>query len=328
MVGCRFGQAIGRALCGMASAFVLVIAVPSVGSADILVTAAPTSTYKPLDTQGDDDLWDLDHHYMFTWKIPSVDLKGGALVDSGGNVVAGAGATLTFQNMYNWNSDPNSLFMHLLDTASTLSCPSPPCTLSTFGASDSDPSGTYTAPNGSAVSWYTDDATTIVTGLNDNFVSNPTWMAPAGTSRTALDAQSFPGLGGSPVNGANPGPYKTGFAVLPASGPLVGGTWYYKQDGTKTTTSGTYNLYDYTYVFTNAQVQALAAYMAPGSAGGSAVAFGFDPDCHYWNDSIAFNVFTGTVPPPVIPEPSTLLLMGSGLLMAAKRYRRKTKLDA
>lgn len=37
--------------------------------------------------------------------------------------------------------------------------------------------------------------------------------------------------------------------------------------------------------------------------------FGFDPDCHYWNDGILLDITTKSV-----PEPSSLILLGVGLV--------------
>lgn len=49
--------------------------------------------------------------------------------------------------------------------------------------------------------------------------------------------------------------------------------------------------------------------------------FGIDPDCHYYNDGITFNITTTHE----APEPATLLLLGSGLLGLAGLARRRFK---
>lgn len=49
--------------------------------------------------------------------------------------------------------------------------------------------------------------------------------------------------------------------------------------------------------------------------------FGIDPDCHYYNDGITFNITTTHE----APEPATLLLLGSGLIGLAGLARRRFK---
>jgi PEP-CTERM motif len=63
---------------------------------------------------------------------------------------------------------------------------------------------------------------------------------------------------------------------------------------------------------------ALAAYSANGLFG-----FGFDPDCHYFNDGVQLKVETSTLS---VPEPGTMTLLGSALIglvgMGRKKFRK------
>ncbi len=73
---------------------------------------------------------------------------------------------------------------------------------------------------------------------------------------------------------------------------------------------------NFVYTFTADQLAVLSAYFLNGGD----IAFGFDPDCHFWNDGI---VFTMTTCPAPVPEPTTIALLGTGL--AGLYYSRKRK---
>jgi hypothetical protein len=74
---------------------------------------------------------------------------------------------------------------------------------------------------------------------------------------------------------------------------------------------------NYTYNFTTAQLATLAAFINASNN----IAFGFDPDCHYWNNGITFTYTTAAVAP--VPEPVSMLLLGTGLAGLYVRRRRR-----
>jgi hypothetical protein len=76
---------------------------------------------------------------------------------------------------------------------------------------------------------------------------------------------------------------------------------------------GQANKIDYTYVFTPAQLAILQSFIANNSN----LAFGFDPDCHYYNSGISFQITTVDS-----PEPGTSFLVGGCLLLAVPVLRR------
>jgi hypothetical protein len=73
---------------------------------------------------------------------------------------------------------------------------------------------------------------------------------------------------------------------------------------------------NYVLNLTNAQLSLLASYIANGSD----FAFGFDSDCHFWNNGITF---TFTTAPTATPEPATMLLLGSSLVGFGYFQRRR-----
>jgi hypothetical protein len=217
-------------------AALFMLGLPVTAFADTLTFQAPATAAN--DGNGGANQFDLDHHKAYTWRIDNVNVPANQTI---------TGATLTFRNISNWDTNPNMLFVHLLDSARF-----------------------------SNVNSFTDAAGTPVgvQDIQDNFAGslfNTNPLVTAGTGNTLLTSRSF------------------------------------------TTTPTTY-----VYTFTAAQVQALSAYIANGNN----LAFGFDPDCHFWNNGITFQM---TTTPNSVPEPTTLALLGTGIGGFLLKRRRKNQ---
>lgn len=57
---------------------------------------------------------------------------------------------------------------------------------------------------------------------------------------------------------------------------------------------------------------------------GNNISFGIDPDCHYYNDKATLTITTESPTSPS-PEPATMILVGSGLVMVVGAMRRKSR---
>ncbi len=105
------------------------------------------------------DMNDLDHHLVYTWRLDDISLNSMAITS----------ATLSFTNISNWDSNPNVLHLHLLDTAINPG----------VGSFIDDPTGGVP-----------------VTDLTDDFISaryhnDSRWLVKAGTADTFLADKSF-----------------------------------------------------------------------------------------------------------------------------------------
>lgn len=213
----------------------IVLGLPAIASADTITFQAPATA--PNAGNGGPNQFELDHHYAYTWRINNVDLTNKTLT----------GATLTFHHISNWDTNPNILFINLLDTAKNA------------GVNRFQDASFNEAPV---------PQSDFKNEFDDQHIGNNPLVAP-GTAHTLLTSHSF------------------------------------------TTTP-----VDFVYTFTADQLKILSAYFLNGKE----IAFGFDPDCHFWNNGITFSIQTTNSPTPT-PEPTTMALLGTGL--AGLYYRRR-----
>jgi hypothetical protein len=72
------------------------------------------------------------------------------------------------------------------------------------------------------------------------------------------------------------------------------------------------------YNFSAAQLAALTSYITNGGN----IAFGLDPDCHFYDTSIQFSM---TAAQNSVPEPSSIMLLGTFLFLSLGVLRRKLR---
>jgi hypothetical protein len=314
---------------------VTMLAVPRVASAALFTYSPPGGCSSPSTcaTGTTGDLNDLDHHYVYAWKITDPSLAGKTV----------SSASITFNDLYNWYTNVNQLYLNLLNTALNAGASAPGTAYS--GLSNSN---TVAALNGgsspvrnatSCVTQFNDDNTadspvsTVCDafspgsggfsqgcGSQPNLAASEGWLVSSGTGDDFLTSQGFWEQGQNPAtDSGGDDPWAT-VPSLNSCNPGANGCWYYTADGANP------GLYNYTFVFGTNDLSDLNGFITTGND----FAIGVDADCHLFNNGIELDLSANsTTGGPGVPEPASLTLLGLGLVamsrVAVRRRQRQTK---
>lgn len=294
------------------AALAVVLAGPATASAAVL-------TFYPNGTNGSgtpettgQDLGDLDHHNYYAWRISglptSLDLTS---------------ASITFSNLYNWDSNPNILFMNLGDTARATNDLGTYSTDAWVVETGSGVTNGQSYQSAVTADYDSDDST-----MSDRFTSstNDLIYGSSTTNRIELTDHSFLAQGVSPTNGNITALYNLMNAVTSpdisssyAHSLAEFGTTYapnWSVVGGNSTTGWTYK-----YTFTTGQLTTLESYISNGGD----FALLLDPDCHFFNNLTSIELITANGGGGAVPEPASLILLGTGLVAVGQIHRRRKK---
>jgi len=166
-------------------------------------------------------------------------------------------------------------------------------------------------------------ATLTITQIN-NWDNNPNWL-----NMWLLDRAASSTLADTYHSGTTADGLVTAYDDADGSMDIFAGSGWQSTSSVARTKIATYtdtnggpngNLVNLTYTFSPALLSALNSYITNGND----FALGFDPDCHYYNTGIKFQITTGAAP-HYVPEGGmtvALLGLGCGAMMFGRRFVR------